>query len=232
MLRQSTCHICHRHRGFVLSLSLHTRITALAFMSGPLISLSTCSSPCSCWRLLSLMSLSFWITHLRPNLQWLPYIPSSNSLDSLSGSSAALPGVPSVPVPQAHLLTFSHHFRMLPLIFFSQAHKILHILHKGSFASPPLTEPPLLLDFFLHESFFYCSHLCSWHVSLGAEQCYSVNFWACWKKGRREGKIRWKTLRFPVIFLLQLRKEKNKDNYIWNDCILPVSVSEHVHLQG
>lgn len=36
---------CHRRRAFAPSLSLHTRITALAFMSGPVISFSPSSSP-------------------------------------------------------------------------------------------------------------------------------------------------------------------------------------------
>lgn len=94
-------------------------------------------------------------------------------------------GVPSVSVSDSqdfsafiHSSLFLFHSKdfssLSPLLI-----KVLHIskvpFHKGFFAGPNLTELGFLLEFVPDDSVFYCSCLCSRHVSHGAEQWVDIH---------------------------------------------------------
>lgn len=72
--------------------------------------------------------------------------------------------------------------------------EVLHIskvlFHKGLFAGPTLTELGFLLEFVPDDSVFYCSYLCSRHVSHGAEQWVDIHQTSIthWEKGRERVK--------------------------------------------
>ena len=134
---------------------------------------------------LSLMPLFLSDIHLLPNLHWLllhlTWTPFQVSFNCLMQYLIFLCSSPRcalcfslgftgfLSLHSSLFLLHSKDFSSLsPLLI-----KVLHIskvpFHKGFFAGPNLTELGFLLEFVPDDSVFYCSCLCSRHVSHGAE---------------------------------------------------------------
>lgn len=170
---------CHHHQTLALSLSLHTWITALAFMLDPLVSFS----PSSVLRPGTPFFIATVFLGHSPASKPEPAPTTSNCSDSLSSffSSPHSESHRPLLLPQVSRLFQSLRFALFlcPHSFFASSpfisehslsclsplrgvpHISKFLLHRSSFANPSLTQLSLPLEFVPYDSVFSCSSLFS-----------------------------------------------------------------------